>query len=218
VAEPMKRPGPKDFTVELRKAYPGRKVDITPELAVMVYPVGMIHLQKFTASVTRAVATLLGRLTPDMIERPGVGAPEGTKVKITTEGVRVLVPALVEVITGDLLELVGDCCVPPIDLVPHWHLADIVTAWAEESFGEERKLRPWVRAMEALAEKLTGEKIDLWEKLSQALSPAVIQSMRSSISGALGGRTPAGASPSSGSTSSAATSGSDSGEQTSSTT
>lgn len=179
---------PKQAADPIRELYPGTPVPISGTLVVTVYPAGFRHIQKFS----RAVVGLLQRLSQLGLTQAGDGTYK------LQDGIQ-LGPIIAEILVSDLLELVDECCVPKLGNLPHWHLADVLVAWIGENFGEEARIRPWVRAIEMLVQRTTGHHVDLWETFSKLLSPSGIEQMTSSIRSNLGGHTVVGASPSSGS-------------------
>src|SRR4051794_7588516 len=106
MSEAKKRP----FSEQVREIYPGREVVVEGDLRVRVFPVGLRQVEAFTRAVAGATAAVMGAIPEGAIERPGVGAPPGTVVRIDPEALmKRVVPALVAAIARDLLELVGDC-------------------------------------------------------------------------------------------------------------
>lgn len=156
-----------------------------------VYPVGIKHVKKFTAALTRAIAMVLNHPALKMVDG-----------KVADSSVQELMPTLLNIATGDLLDLVLECTTPtPPDSLPHWVLPDLATAWLEESFlrDPEKQLRPWVQAMETLLVKLTGKPMSIWEIFSKFSSPAVTPGTTSGTVSNPTSPTADGASPSSGS-------------------
>lgn len=227
----MDRKPPRTFEQELAAVIPGRRVPITDDPngpAVTVYPVAFRQLRVFTEAVHRILFEVISALPPGFfeatpgattpgVERPGVGAPESARNLVLDRAVYAsLAQGLSRAILGELLDMAAACVKPSLDGVPHWRVADVMVAWIDESFGEERKLRPWVAAMETLLEKVTGEKWNLWEPLSRLSQQLGTDSLKSSIVASLGGPTAGGASPSSDTTRSTQSGPGESGADTSS--
>jgi hypothetical protein len=210
------------FAEELRRLFPGKKVPLDPAqpdgVGVTVYPVGVRHLDRFSEVLNDALHEILRAVPDDVVkalfekdappvpglERPGLGAPPDAKTRMAWDVVKELVPGLTRVVTKEMFHLVGECCrpnpftilVPDGPELPHWYGGALLDAWLEQSFDSEQKVRPWVRAMENLVERLTGERVDLWGPLSRFFSPEVIASVRSSMRDSLDSRTTGGPSPS----------------------
>jgi hypothetical protein len=167
---------------EVRINFPGTEVTIgKPGMKVRVYPVPYRELRKFTKHISDAIRQLQSGIT--IVKRA-----DGT---VDPKTLKVLLPASVEVIIDNLLELVSTCCQPSIEEVPHYALPPILEAWLDENFGTEERIRPWVQAIETLLLKLTGERYPIWETFSNVLSPAAIrEQMSSSLAGLMPGTSP----------------------------
>lgn len=127
---------------------------------VTVYPMGLGHLRKFSASLGDAVG-ILGRVdvSKDADEDAILSA---------------LLPQLVPYVLTHLTELVEECVVIEPDEItleqlPHWDLPPIVEAWIDASFGSKKKWAPWLTAIENLVRKITGKEMDLLTKLTSAM-------------------------------------------------
>jgi len=151
-----------DFAV----LFPGQHVEIETQkgkIGWTVYPVAFRQMQKFSNEVGRAIVALSSM----QIRR-------GSTIE---EHARSILPAVIPIILEDVLDLVADCCQPDTGIkldvrdLPHWHMAPIVEAWFDQSFGGPEKLRPWVAAFERAASRLTGRHVDLWAELSRLSSP-----------------------------------------------
>jgi hypothetical protein len=142
--------------------YPGR--DILLEdlgLTVTVYPMGYKHMKKFTGKIADALS-IIGRTSYPK------GADQAAVMKAVMSNIT---PFLMT----NLLELVEECTVFNIQGVtmedlPQWHLPVIIEAWLLESFGEEKKWKPWVTALENVLEKFTGSKTSLLATFSSSSS------------------------------------------------
>ena len=163
-------------------------------IEVRVFPVGLVHIKRFTKTLSGCIQSALQLVPPGAFSIDvGQGRPGITVDKSKLGGV---VPRLVEIVATDMLDLVADCCKPRIDDLPHWHLAEVVTAFVEVNFSGEQKLRPWVTTLERILTMALGERVELWDDLSSALSQAATAPGRFSPKSSQGSPTRDGASPS----------------------
>lgn len=150
---------------------------------ITVYPVSFKHLRRFHNSIARAVGEL-------------------AKLRVPQGGdADALFRLALPMIADDLMDLLDECCSPPLSAgefgSPHWVVAEAAEKWFQQSFGEAPKLRPWVSAIDTLAAAVTGQKTDLWQTLSGFFSQAATPAQTSSSAGDPAGLTADGASPSS---------------------
>jgi hypothetical protein len=184
-----------EFLSQVRRLYPGRVVPIADgSLSVTVYPVGIRHIERFARVASAAAGSVAQAIASGSIELPGVGAPEGARAVAKASA---FMSVLMGTFLREGLSIVSECCDVDVGELPHWDLAPVVSEWIDLNFGEESKVRPWVRAIETILEKTTGSPVDLWSTVSRSWSPAAIARVKSSIAASLGGRTEAGPSSSS---------------------
>lgn len=139
---------------ELAELFPGKTIEIRGNnrtIRVTVYPMAVKHFRTFKDAVTKAM---------DKIGKaPASGGWES-----------VLLPMLVQIAAEDLLDIVNEC-VDGIDLkhdrCPNWVYPLVVKEWVIESFGSEDKIRPWVSLLEELAERVGGQKVEIWQTLTR---------------------------------------------------
>lgn len=55
-----------------------------------------------------------------------------------------------------------------LDRIPHWEFPPLIEAWLVESFGEEKKWKPWITALENLIKRTTGQDISITSMLSES--------------------------------------------------
>jgi hypothetical protein len=124
---------------QIEDALLGRGVEVPLDggRKVIVHPIGVRHLRKFSASIANGlsvVSALISKSPPNASERDLAAA---------------IVPALVPVVLVEFLDLVSECCTPRIDDLPHWELLPIITTWLELNFAEGR-YRPFADLLEFL--------------------------------------------------------------------
>lgn len=170
-AEDAKKP--KDA---LSPLFPGREVELEVELptgrsivVATVYPLGFRHLRRFSKDVTGAINAVVGMRVPENLRSDPAAA-----AAFTNRVLMQLVPYAID----NLLDLVKECVVfkdgvAEVDDLPHWHVATLVEAWIIESFGEEKKWRPWIAAVENVYAQVTGNRKKITEIFSRdSSSPA----------------------------------------------
>lgn len=153
--------------------YPGREVEVADGRATaVVYPMGIRHLKKFSSKIGTVLSALSRVPVP-------VGAP---KERVAGIYAAYAGPLVIE----HLLELIEECTKLKfvneageeeqisLDDLPQYDLPALVETWLEESFGEEKKWKPWITATEKLLNKfLKPEKpIKIMEMLSKLSSQA----------------------------------------------
>ena len=145
---------------ELAEMFPGKTIEIKGNnrtVRVTIYPMAVMHFRRFKDSVTKAM------------EKLGKAPADGNWEAM-------ILPLVVQIASEDLLDIVSEC-VEGIDLksprCPSWVYPTVVTEWILESFGSEDKIRPWVTLLEQLAQSVGGQKVNLWQTLTQRSSTAV---------------------------------------------
>ena len=139
---------------------PGRTLEIDGH-EITVFPAGICHSGKL---FTKVVGVL--QSAAEMKARPGESVRDhGDRV------VNDMIPFAIR----NALDIIKDCVELPnradFDRLPHYFLPPIAQAWIEESFGEEKKWRPWLALVEEAATRLNGGKpIQMSEIWSKALS------------------------------------------------
>ena len=129
---------------------------------VRVLPLGFRHLRTFASQITSALS-VVGNMQLPAGDDP---AKMGKAIMMTAA------PLLM----GDLFVLLKECVVvesPPnmsLDDLPHWLVPDIVSAWIEMSFGDEKKWRPWIAAIDKAMTALTREPFSILETVRSAVS------------------------------------------------
>ena len=144
---------------ELAELFPGKTIEINGNgrtIRVTIYPMAIKHFRTFKDSVTKAM------------EKIGK-APAGG------DWSSVIMPIIVQIAADDLLDIVSEC-VEGIDLkhdrCPNWVYPIVVKEWVIESFGDEKKVRPWITLLEEMAERVGGQKVNIWQTLTQRSSSA----------------------------------------------
>lgn len=156
---------------ELADLFPGTSIEIyvneTKSIKIGIRPMPIIHFRKFKTSITRAL---------DKLNKNG-----GESLKLDT----MILPLVAEIAADELMDIVNEC-VDGIDLTsdycPQWIFPEIVKVWIFESFGSEKKLRPWIDLLDEILNKVTKQKVGLWDQLTQHLSNADGQSQKSTNS------------------------------------
>ena len=123
--------------------FPGRELTLKCGLKAKVFPLGLVHLKKFSKALTTTVMSI----AQSMKLTPGANSK--------TIGEQVLTEAL-PYMTEDLFGLLTECVeihnpdpngeVISLEDLPHWEIPPIIQAWFEESFDDESKWRPWMTA------------------------------------------------------------------------
>jgi len=166
MAKDAKDTKPKD---SLKPLFPGRNVELDvngTKVLVTVYPLGFRHLRRFSKDVTGAVMAIVGTKVPENLKSdPAAAAAFSQRVMMQ------LVPYAID----NLLDLVAECVTfetpdVVIDDLPHYCVAPIIEAWLLESFGEEKKWRPWLATVENVYAQVTGKQKKITEIFSSASS------------------------------------------------
>lgn len=147
---------------EMHVLFPGKVVPIGDTgLTATVYPLGFIHLRKFTSSIAGVIFQLLA-----------IKVPKDADQKAKTS---IYIAQMVPFILQNALELFTECVKikgGKLDDLPHWEVPPLIELWVIESFGEERKWRPWVTSVEKIVTQMTGKPFRLSESLSSFSSSA----------------------------------------------
>lgn len=146
----------------------GRKVDLGDGQAAYVFPVGARHLVKFSKGIKTALVKL------SQVEVPKGSSKDQMARAVGLEAI--------PIIAEDLLDLVKDTTVlglldqdddfhvdedASFDDLEHWNLPPLIEEWLDLSFGEDRKRKPWLQAVEKAIHRLTGEKMSISEMFSK---------------------------------------------------
>ncbi len=127
-----------------------------------VFPLGFRHLRTFAKQITGALA-VVGNMQLPAEDDP---AKMGKAIMMTAA------PLLL----GDLFVLLKECVVIEdpatlsLDDLPHWLVPDIVAAWLELSFGDPKKWKPWIAAIDQAMTALTRQPFSISETVRSAVS------------------------------------------------
>ena len=133
------------------------------QVEVEVMPLGFRHLRTFSDKITTALGVV------GSMSLPAGQSPEQLGKAIMMRAAPLLM--------GDLFDLLKECVVIArpatvrLDDLPHWLVPNIVSAWLELSFGDEKKWRPWIGAIDQAMSALTRTKFSILETVQQAVSP-----------------------------------------------
>jgi len=149
----MPCPTPED----LAAMFPGRPFIIptaTNPITAVVYSIPFESIRRYSDLISECigeVASIVGNL--------GFKPTQGVVISIA-----------VPIVIKRLLPLVASC-IEGLDIMaprlPHWVVPQLVQAWIEESFGDEKKVRPWVTLVEQVVLRTTGQTIGIWDTLLQ---------------------------------------------------
>jgi len=151
---------------------PGEAVPLPDSGATaVVYPLGVRHLKKFGSQVATVLAIASRTPFSKGADQKDIGAK--------------IIGAVTPYILTSGLDLLSDCVrLEPKGLtledLAHWELPPILESWIEQSFGEEKKWRPWLAIVETAVEKATGKRTSISEMLSSFSSRAATQEQTSS--------------------------------------
>lgn len=129
---------------------------------VRVLPLGFRHLRTFANQISSALS-VVGNMQLPAEDDP---AKMGKAIMMTAA------PLLM----GDLFVLLKECVVvetPPtlsLDDLPHWLVPEIVAAWLEMSFGDPKKWKPWIAAIDQAMTALTRQPFSISETVRSAVS------------------------------------------------
>ena len=128
----------KQKSADLRALFPGRVVNVNG-VDIMVVPMGVRHLRRFSDAVAKIMPTLITVV--------------GDQNDSQEAWVRKLVSTILPFALSDLLVLIDDCVDVDLEDLPQWVLPKIAEVWVEESFGSEEKIRPWKDLMVSMKAK-----------------------------------------------------------------
>lgn len=159
-----------DFRDEVKRLFPGEKVELAEGVSITVRPSTISHIPIFVNALENAEPFL--ELYRMLLEHEEKNTPvDWTKV----------LPEMTPLLIGPLSEVLNDSIQEDVRVqdLPHWILPSILESWARQSFGDLGKLRPWVIAFENLIRKVSGKELHLWDALSNSLSQAATTGDRS---------------------------------------
>lgn len=146
---------------DLKALFPGgTPVDLEEHGWVSVFPLGVSHIKKFTGIVSIG----LQMIPTEMVD-------EQKKEQLGARIAAQLIPFMLT----EGLELIAECVKfedqgKGLEQLPHYCLPVIIDTWFEESFGEEKKYRPWLHLTEKLVKRFTGKEITISEIVSKYFS------------------------------------------------
>lgn len=155
--------------------YPGREILLADgQIKVMVFPVGVRHIDavmELTDEIASAVQTALASKSMKDTARAAVAKTRGVAVDTLpdsndwiVQGIKSVAPVLLR--RGK--SIIKDCVTGiDIDELPHWELPAIIDAWIEESFGDEKKTKPWIELVTMRMGKISGAVEGLSANLDQ---------------------------------------------------
>ncbi len=132
------------------------------QVEIDVLPLGFRHLRTFSDKITTALG-IVGSMS-----LPAGQSPEQLGKAIMMRAAPLLM--------GDLFELLRECVVitkpvtVKLDDLPHWLVPKIVTTWLELSFGDPKKWRPWIGAIDQAMTSLTRQPFSILATVQQAVS------------------------------------------------
>ena len=158
--------------LERRALLPGTEVPLTDcgeGVIARVMPIGFKQFITSSKAIGRIVSVVVRNVT--ILERAGRDHEQMASD---------IVASVLPIASDELLSLLADCVTvefPGGEVktlseanVPHWHVAEVLQAWAEESFGDPKKWRPWVTAIETVIrgalKKPSFSIKETWSKLS----------------------------------------------------
>ena len=160
-------------TDDVKVIFPGTDV-VLETCIVRVFPAGLKHLRKFSGELGGVLHLLVQ--SGDLREGQSASQFFAQLVPIALDHLYELIEDCTEVkplVTGESIAL---------EDIPHWEVPTLVMAWLEESFGEEKKWKPWVSMIETLVKKTTGQDRKISEIWSRHSSPPDTDETTSSTS------------------------------------
>jgi len=146
--------------------FPGRVVPLDlgdgKTGSARVLPLGFRHLRTFAKQITGALS-VVGNM-----QLPATSDPK----KLGEQILMAAAPLLM----GDLFVLLKECVVIEspatlsLDDLPHWLVPDLVTAWLDMSFGDAKKWKPWIAAIDQAMTALTRQPFSISETVRSAVS------------------------------------------------
>ena len=149
---------------------PGESFKSDVGATVTVYPMGVVHLKRFAGQIATALS-IIGKTQ----YRKGASQKE-----IGAQIAAAIAPFLI----SEAMDLLEACVkIDPSEVkfqeLPHWDVPVVVQMWLEASFGDEKKWRPWVTAIDVAMTKVTGTKFSTLEMLSKPSSQQATQEQTS---------------------------------------
>lgn len=139
--------------------------------AATVYPVGIKHLRKFSKTISTAMTVFMA-VKRDMPVKDMSDQATG----------EYLIAEMGPYILENMFDLLEDCVTVEfledptrrivLDDLPHEDGPALVTEWIQMSFGEEKKWRPWARALDTILKRFGGEQVSISKTLSKLSSKA----------------------------------------------
>lgn len=132
------------------------------KVEIDVLPLGFRHLRTFSEKITTALGVV-----------GSMSLPAGQSAEQLGKAIMMRAAPL---LMGDLFELLRECVVitkpvtVKLDDLPHWLVPTIVTTWLELSFGDPKKWRPWIGAIDQAMASLTRQPFSILETVQQAVS------------------------------------------------
>jgi len=144
----------------------GTLVALEQGLSARVFPMGFAHIQRFSGDLGRVALALVQALEHDKAaSEMEVGAA------VAAQALPVLVAEAMDLVLAcTRFESNGEPAEVKFEDLPHWWAPPIIEAWLVESFGEEKKRDPWVRAIESTIARVTGAEVKISGMLSKAWS------------------------------------------------
>jgi len=158
----------KDEVKDLEIIFPqGRVIELMDDVTVRVMPMGFIHIRRFSDDLARVAAAIM-----DAVEIDPTKSETEIGAYIAAQAIPLLMGNCVEMISACLVfEKGGELAHADLNRLPHYYAPPIIEAWLDESFGSEEKRSPWVRAINQVIARVTGnEKFQISGTLSKLWS------------------------------------------------
>ena len=129
---------------------------------VRVLPLGFRHLRTFAKQITGALSVVGNMQLPATSDSKKLGEQ--------------ILMAAAPLLMGDLFVLLKECIVVEspatlsLDDLPHWLVPDLASAWLKMSFGEPKKWKPWIAAIDQAMTALTRQPFSISETVRNAVS------------------------------------------------
>mgnify|MGYP001557853467 CR=1 FL=1 len=151
---------------DFRTFFPGIKIQLSDRLSVEVFPIGTKHLEKFSEQV----GVIIGIIASENLEKTIDPLTQKETLDVAAI-VKRAAPQIIKYCSTHALDLLQECCFfePvqfPIRELPHYKLPPILAAFIDQSFGSGDKLRPWVEVVELALSRIAGQRVEIWETLS----------------------------------------------------
>lgn len=111
---------------------------------ILVQGLGIKEVKKFSNAISRVIPAIM----PIIMNQSGVSA----------DWAKAITAAVLPFAMADLLELVDDCIDVTLEKVPLHHVPPIVEKWVEMSFGDPKKLMPWVEMAKGISDRFIQAK------------------------------------------------------------